>query len=388
MNAARARIDSATTRQIADLKAGRTTFRRELSLSPVFFFEETWDRQGLARLIMAAQAAFEAATGHKLPHNTANWGSWVGEAWGKNHPLRRSEWDPVAEAAKFAGFLRSAPDFPVLTRAIIRTTSSRGIHSPHTTTNWVKVAQRFSPGAAERFLRAVRARASQILGELGEPSWGALGLCLEEGPRRVGKAAVWVAAMTLTGFVPTGYAKARLALAKVARPVGSVQFEEDGVVSWGPAEPIWEMKGDLVYRRAWFVTDPRRVVSGFVVVSEHGSFHIEEPQLCYWDSSRLKWSYPDRPEKLAWLKARRAFRVRADLLKETDLPDLCRVSILVTRDDSFAAGNCREGTERFLEARGWKSRWAVPAHWLVVSGNPLAVNAARQAAYRVRALLE
>jgi len=75
-----------------------------------------------------------------------------------------------------------------------------------------------------------------------------------------------------------------------------------------------------------------------------------------------------------------AWRKQRELLaaQGVDLPR--GVSVLVTRADSYSAGNCQMGTEAFVQEHHLKGRWVVSADWLVKSGDYRALNAVKVAA--------
>jgi hypothetical protein len=414
-----------------EVLSGRQNWRSFVSLGKAPApLGETWDRQGISMLIKDAMASFTARTGHQLPWNLDNQGSWRPFAWGRKHlrpegrlipqPTPRNAalevafmeargltglWepvvvmipptsyqdvpDPVEEAARLAGFIRHAADFPTLTRLIKKTTSARGVGSPRTTMDVASVARRWTPGAAERQLRKVMARANEILSPMGlSVSWQALGWVLEAGPKPVGKAALVAASATLRGgsYGACTYKDARNWMADNCRTIHSVEATEDGITSFGPAEPALEKGGFRVWKQTWNATKPSRREAGWLVTSpSNESYHALTPRnLTRYCQTLQAWVEVD-PARAALEEAIRAFKQRRKAESEAGLPR--NVTVLVTREDSWESGNCRPGTARFAADRGWDKRWYVPAEWLVRSGNRLAANAAKTAARKVRAIM-
>lgn len=427
-NAATVANNSRITNEIL---SGRQNWRAFVSLgkapAPV---GETWDRQGISMLIKDAMTSFKDRTGHELPWNLNNQGSWLPYAWGRKHlrpepkvvlnpkvqnqalALALSEslgmvppastvehqeeirvfqpsTDPVEEAARLAGFIRHAADFPTLVRLIKRTTSVRGVGSPYTTMDIASVARRWTPGAAERQLRKVMARANEILVSMGlRVSWQALGWVLESGPKPVGKAALVAASATLRGgsYGACTYKDARSWMADNCRTIHSVESCEDGIESFGPAEPTMEKGGFRVWKQTWNSTKPFRREAGWLVTSpSNESYHALTPRKVERYCATLQaWVEVD-PARAALEEAIRAFKQRRKAESEAGLPR--NVTVLVTREDSWESGNCRPGTARFASDRGWDRRWYVPAEWLIRTGDRLAANAAKVAARKVRAMM-
>ena len=429
-NITNAAINTTNANIANEILVGRQNWRSFVSLgrepAPV---GETWDRQGISMLVKDAMASFKDRTGHELPWNLDNQGSWRPFAWNRKHlrpepkvirnpkvqnqtlALALSEAvgvvppampehleegrvfspasDPVEEAARLSGFIRHAADFPILARLIKRTTSVRGVGSPYTTMDVASVARRWTPGAAERQLRKVMTRANGILAPMGlRVSWQALGWVLEAGPKPVGKAALVAASATLRGgsYGACTYKDARAWMADNCRTVDSIESCEDGIPSFGPAEPVLEKGGFRVWKQTWDATKPFRREAGWLVTSpSNESYHSLSPRKVERYCVTLQaWVEVD-PARAALEEAIRAFKQRRKAEHEAGLPR--NVTVLVTREDSWAAGNCRPGTARFASDRGWDGRWYVPAEWLVRTGDRLAANAVKTAARKVRAMM-
>ena len=416
---------------VTEVMTGRQNWRSFVSLGrEPALVGETWDRQGIFMLIKDAMASFKDRTGHELPWNLDNQGSWLPYAWGRKHlrpepkvirnpkiqnqalalalsdavgmapPSHMPEHpeeirvfspstDPVEEAARLAGFIRHAADFPTLVRLIKKTTSVRGVGSPYTTMDVAALARRWTPGAAERQLRKVMVRANEILAPMGlRVSWQALGWVLEAGPKPVGKAALVAASATLRGgsYGACTYKDARAWMVDNCRTIDSIESCEDGIESFGPAEPALEKGGFRVWKQTWNATKPFHREAGWLVTSpSNESYHALTPRKAERYCATLQaWVEVD-PARAALEEAIRAFKQRRKAESEAGLPR--GVTVLVTREDSWESGNCRPGTARFAADRGWDGRWYVPAEWLIRTGDRLATNAVKVAARKVRAMM-
>ena len=357
-------------RFVTDYKVGRRSWRHDAAPARVAS-GYTYTREGIERLVDSAIAEFTAETGIRLPYNASNWGPWVNaphHGW-RDRPLTGE--DPVETAARFAGFLKAAPAFKTVLRALSKSTSQRGIHSPRTSANWVAIATRWSPGAAERQLRAVMARANQILSPFGRRvSWAALATTLERGPKPTGKAALVAAQLTLGGF-SASYKDAREWMVEHSRTVKDRPAVFDALRSWG--HPVRTRMGIQIRKEVWDVRHQRR--SGYLVISPLGEdCHIEQREL----SRAAMWSDIMRHAASTW-------RRRAQFSQDLELPK--GVSILVSRRDSYEAGNCHPGTDAWIRERGWADRWYVPAHWVMRHPSPRALAAVKAAVRAVRAHL-
>jgi hypothetical protein len=150
-----------------------------------------------------------------------------------------------------------------------------------------------------------------------------------------------------------------------------------------------EKGGFKVLQQVWEVSQPRRRVTGYVVLSPRGeSYHIEDYNnwrfARVWSNAKGDWIQVP-VAKRALKEAIKAFEQRRLAAKEAGLPN--NVTVLVYRQDSYEAGNCRPGTEDFLRRQGWENRRYVPAQWLLESHNALARNAALIAACKVKDLM-
>lgn len=158
----------------------------------------SWNRYGMQKLVGTAIKYFELYTGVNLPWNLASWGPYRGYSL---HPKKREyeNKEVFNQAARFGGWIMAAAHIPGLVTFIAKTTSQRGVNSPHTYLDLWRAAERFpSPHRFYRRLCAVRRRANQILHPYGvNVSNHALAIALQFGPNRTGKAARKAAADTL-----------------------------------------------------------------------------------------------------------------------------------------------------------------------------------------------
>lgn len=365
-----------------EYRTGRRSWR--IDAAPARDTRPSWDRAGVEALVDAARVDFTTRTGVRLPGNLSVHGPWV------THPgigaIRETDADPrrphecplgtaakmVGTAARAAGWLRAAADSRFLTRVLGATLSDRGINSPSTLIAPYTLFGRYTPGAAERRGRAIRARAAEILAPMGlSPSWAGVGVALAGGPKVVGKAAFIVAAVTLGHTGNPTYRAARAFLATVCRTGGSREDATDGVSAWTVGEPE-TLHGVTVQRVANRLHGRKGVRAArqtmFLVAGPGGrTYHAP----AWWQCGPRA---AVRAALEAWDRQRqveRAARARDERLG--------RVSVLVTFADSLSAGNCYPGTAEFQRRHGWDSRWYVPAQWLYATGDGAAVRAANHA---------
>jgi hypothetical protein len=159
----------------------------------------SWCRYGLEALMTNAEAAFTAATGIEVPWNHSTHGPWL--SW-PNHGHFTKDRDLMVEtAAKAAGFLKAIAAAPAqfrLVRRLLSTGFGSGMRSPYTRVDVYTLSQRFSPGRLDRWLGNVVRRADKILAAYGlRVSWRSLATVAMNGDRRIGKAAVRAAALTI-----------------------------------------------------------------------------------------------------------------------------------------------------------------------------------------------
>lgn len=438
-------LSSIATTITTEVKSGRRGWREYLTLwGEPHSLRETWNRKGIEMLIHRGMEAFEALTSHRLPWNLEKVGGWRDLSY-RNHPrsgcrvvtpatppnfaiklamgqggiseqtatpiIVGESSDYVTQAARLSGFLREAGNFPALTRLIIRTTSVRGIGSPRTNLNLLEVALRWSPGAAERQTRKITARANEILAPMGmKVSYKGVAAALQSGPKAVGKAALYAAAVSLSGNPSfEGYKQARAWMARNCRNVSSVRVEADGIVSFGPGEPELTKMGYTVTHQTWEDVKPRRRVEGFLVCSPTGeTYHaLRGWSETLWSGYKFvtqsfatrafreglrafsRRAHADREAARQETARQEALRVREQTMqyrmKGLALPGHRPCSVLVTRQDSLVAGNCIPGTDAYIRAKGLSSSWYARGDKLLADGG-LAARAAIAVYLRVEAM--
>lgn len=399
MSYAASRISSALIRDkleglqirglVQEYMVGRRSWRTDLKAAPLEC-TRSWDRAGVEALMTGAIQEFEGQTGVKLPYNLRTDGPWC--QWPGHGKIRETD-DPeswwecpmgttekiVGEAARYAGWIRAVSKDPIVVELIRRCTSPNGVGFPATTLQLGELHKQYSPGKLSRQLRAIRTRANAILSPYGlRVSWRALGTVLEKGPRRVGKAAICAAALTL-GFTEgkrVEYSKTREYLVGRSRSALTKIDTTDGVraiVDWRKSQVI---HGVTVTPIVILDAEKPQIRPRAYLVRGFGrSYHVTAWTLpCY--RCRMRCAAVEAVH--AWTaqrKLERAARLRDARLK-------C-VSVLVQRDDSRRAGNCNVGTYEFTEKLSWSRRWYVPAEWLYATGAVKAENAALAAEHAV-----
>lgn len=343
--------------------------------------------KGLAALVNSAAAEMNEQ-GVALPWNIDGMTST-----GYNHELgdRKGRRIFAAEAdaligryARFGGWLRAiARDCDATRRMIKRTQSHRGQGSPATKFDLWEMAARWpSPGKLERQVRAVRDRANAILrGYAGTPRVSHKGVALSlMAHRDVGKAAVIAVAITL-GLEANSYRVARESL--IAFHEHPVVREDDGVHVRASVYPIYGEETEaglnevfpVYYRQEGQVGYYKR---GLIVVRGDRTFHVEG-SAWRWrndcanavEQARKAWLDQDylreeaeraRLAAEAQAKAQEAHRAELVSFLDGSMTGACP---LITREDSYQAGNCRPGTEEWVLRRGWRTREFIPGIALI-----------------------
>ncbi len=351
--------------------------------------EPTWDRNGLEMIAEEAIRFFQYETGVNLPYNLSVHGPYVSFPHKKKQREGRDEM--VSEVARFCGWIRTAVQFPMLVKLVKKTTSSNGVNSPYTTTDlWAVTRHWQSPGAASRFLGKVRWRANQILRPYGlSVSWKALGEILEkDSHHRVGKAAHKAAGETVRQFlsypvrVDWEGTSAREVLIRArglqdfivvpkavqgwaAERVGAGEFSclREAVAS---ADQLVPDETDGVRLLLDPETEETKLgISTTAGWLENGDFHwliragertFHAPN--YWGGRKVAV----KNAITAWHQRARLERKEEKLLQKLHPENSC---LLVYVQDSYAAGNCRPGTESFASSHGFARRPFVGAHELI-----------------------
>jgi hypothetical protein len=369
-------------------------------------YGETWTREGLELLAESAIADFERAIGKEgwkspLPWNLAK-GPWLhmprtlgGRVAYHERKFEEGEREYVHRAARFAGWLRGAAEFPRLVRAIEHVVSPKGQNSPYTHIDlWALALATRSPGRADRQFAAVRAAANQHLTAYGlRVRWGAVAQAMVKHPTRVNRPALKAAAETInaqieylcgqpfTGRYVDVLKKARglaealkspaahlawaververceFASLREAMPAAAERLvfdTTDGVEMW--TDPETKIRRHGITATLGFVPDVRgRVETRYLVRGSGRTFH-----------TRYSWG----GAKGAIQEAIRAWKEQRRLeKKEADLVGFLRGDggfvPIFRMDDSTSAGNCWQGTESWVRGQGWGARKWIPGHWLI-----------------------
>lgn len=280
--------------------------------------------------------------------------------YGKELVSQYGAYQLLHQYRRICGWFRVATRLPAVAKVITKTQSARGVNSPYTTLALRQLWGKYpSPHELERKLWLVRRRAEAIFTAYEgyeNPSWVSVALGLLAQPRSVGKAAIMAVAGTISGNIFNRYREAREWL--IDFHLCKVEDISDGVEARREAEPRLHKLGVAVYRIAMPVRSKngRQVGVRFewLVRSESGrTYHHEyggaDDAFC--------------AAVTAWKKQDTINREEADLVgflrgKEGYCP-------LIVRQYSYAAGNCRAGTESWLRRNGWGGRTFIPGHWLI-----------------------
>lgn len=356
----------------------------------------TWDRPGLHNIAEKAIADFEEKTEVQLPYNLATHGPYVWASWNRRFPLNEEGKAIVEQTARFCGWIRAATNFPILVRLFERTTSTRGVNSPHTVVDiWEFVKRHPSPGRTARRLAQIKRRANQILEAYGlQVSWEALGNV--RGLGNIGKAARKAAGYTVRTFLfrKIAYLSAEKDSQVLIMARG---LKELKALNHNCALQCWAVDrvnaGEFgCFREALensyrltedhtdgvhLLLDPDRTeiyhgiksVRGWdregraqlFLTTGHRSFHS-----LYWFDLKMA-----RKEAIsAWKKQRKIEEVNREFLK-TLLPT--DRSFLVFINDSLDAGNCRPGTENWMRQNGLAGKLFVGVPALIKHINDIRV---------------
>ncbi|MFZ2619828.1 MAG: hypothetical protein WAX89_03050 [Alphaproteobacteria bacterium] len=349
---------------------------------------------GVESLVNKAKERFIAAHGGVLPWNLdlRSGGDFGGTGLnygpgnlGRNgRRMSKAEADEVlGQWAKFAGWLNAITDKHDATARMVVKVQGGGQGAKATHVNLWELHRRWpAPGKLEKMVRAVRNRGTAILSAYtGTPRVSnkgiALGLMAE---RTVGKAAVVAVAVTL-GLASSGerfrYREARQALIDLHLNFPIVRTD-DGITSRIGREPVLVDEGVAVYA-AKFGREGRISLnrSGFLVVAGNRSYHVQEEryQTLYpaqtAAQAREAWARQDRyaAQEAAYQQSvAEAARVDAERRQQlVEFLDGTQFGAcpLITREDSYTAGNCRPGTEEWVLGQGWRGREYIPGVWLI-----------------------
>lgn len=336
-----------------------------------------------------------------------NWGPFGGYQGRVEDPER------VKRAQAEVGWVRAAADlaerWPTAKFLLVKfftrgINAGGGANSPYSCLTDIPVG-RWAPGTLVRRMRAIRRKARVLMATsvtIKEPSWASVAVAAA-GPLSVAKAAVSAWAMTLraprlereqvyraSDWLYRGersWLTEHLCSAPkrttfrdwsrgVEAGVGSAVETVEGVRAIH--RPATVRHGVAMQRTVLLQESRRGKPSGRTVgylVSIGGfQYHADE----WRESGAVKAAIE------AFRRAQDARTVGAEVLPKAARKAFLagEFEILVTRQDSYAAGNCSPGTEAFIASKGWRDRWCAPASVLLASGNPRAVAAAQVALRR------
>lgn len=329
---------------------------------------------GLGMLAGAGMDVFEERHGQCMPGNMIfSEGAWTGHsnlmigsspfrAAGRGRFVSPEGADQLLrEYGRIRGWLIAAADLSGVARVIKKTQTTRGVNSPYTKLYLPQMWEKYpSPGHLERKLWKVRRRAEAILSAFEgdyDPSWNDVAHATLK-TRQVGKAAIIVVAETLAGGKHRdrfrNYAAARDFLASIRTAAFPVADNSDGVAARRETEPRLRKLNISVYR--------------IRVARKYGRFSLK--WLVRTDAGRTFHFGSDGPEEalhraiLAWKRQNELAAENADIVGflRGDELGFCP---LITREDSYEAGNCRVGTESWARQQGWGDREFVPGVWLI-----------------------
>jgi hypothetical protein len=359
-------------------------------------YRDTWSREGLEALVKSAMIDFHCKScASPLPWNLFKILDGPYTLNGRTAFYERLEGDDrVAEAARFAGWLKGAAEFPRLVNAIRHIVSGRGVNSSYTYVSlWTFAKATRSPGRADRQFAAVRTAANTHLAAYGlRVQWGEVARAVIKHPTRVNRAALKAAAATINNHVEylvgqtfsgryidvlkkaRGLARAlkappahlawsvehvercEFAFLRDALPSASDRLifdRTDGVELWLDPETVIRRHG-VTTTQGWSASSNRAEIR-YLVRGSGRTFHTNHS---YGGATRAI------EEALgAWREQRRLETTEADLVGFLR-GDLGFVPI-VHRNDSIRAGNCLPGTESWVRSHGWGSRQWIPGHYLI-----------------------
>jgi hypothetical protein len=332
---------------------------------------------GLAELTNSAKAEWRKV-GIDLPWNLDGLTS---SGFSNEIERRKGRWYAEWEAseiigrhARFAGWLRTAVNLPVLRRLIEKTQSVNGVGSPHTHVDlWALSARWPSPGRLERVVKSVRRRGNAILmAYAGQPRVSYKGIALAlMSERTAGKAAVVAVAVTLglcDRYETPTYRRARQVLIDLHINYPIVRTD-DGVTTRTGRVPTL-IQGDVAVYAAKF-TRPDRVSlhhQGWLVIAGDRSYHVNGDYGVGAGEALARalhaWARQDEERARLDVYAKTATELITELTGFLD-GTLLGVCPLIRRQDSYRAGNCSLGTEEWVARRGWRRKTFVPGVALI-----------------------
>ncbi|QQS15335.1 MAG: hypothetical protein IPK84_03120 [Candidatus Moraniibacteriota bacterium] len=284
-----------------------------------------------------------------------------------------------------------------------------GVNSPYSCLAQIPAGVH-SPGALVRRMMKIRAKAWVLMSTSVDglqPSWAAVAVAAA-GKLPVNKAAITVWAMTLKsprleGSIVSELRHYRAARNWLSRNLCSAPSRSENFAAWIRGEIQEGSRVETVEGVRAIARPERRVRHGISVqecveiqTSQDGnpagrdsSLLVRIGGFAYHQSTswwRSDYDDPKRQESKVIKRAFEALRRHREALRVEGVSEEIqkmissgKLEILVTREHSYSAGNCRQGTESFARQHGYVGRLYAPATALLNSGNSRAVAAARVA---------
>lgn len=263
-----------------------------------------------------------------------------------------------------------------------------------------------SPGALVRRMQKIRAKARILMSTSVDglqPSWAAVSVAAA-GKLPINKAAVTVWAMMLRcprleGSIVSELRHYRAARNWLSRNLCSAPTRCENFAGWTRDEIQDGSRIETVEGVRAIARQEKRVRHGITVqecieiqTSQDGnpagrgsSLLVRIGGFSYHQST--SWWLGDDPKRQeneaikrafeALRRHREALRVEGLSQELQDMLSSGKLEILVTREHSYSAGNCRQGTEAFVRKQGYAGRMYAPATSLLTSGNYRAIAAAK-----------
>lgn len=326
---------------------------------------------GLMALSDKGIKAFQVTHPGVLPWNLYKAGPAGQGYYDHNIECKSEVRNELVEAhARFGGWMRAAAGLPLLAKAIKNSVSPKGEHSRSTHVSLWKLAEKYpSPHKLQRLIGAVQNRAIGILRAYdGRGCTLRSALIALEINGNVGKAALIAAHRSLTGSCARSYREARKSLIELHFSEETVDTR-DGVTVHRNATPALRKMGIEVYSTVQKSKGGWK--RGWLVLRGEQSFHIFEGRYGFLASEWVDGTYrnmktPQGPIHVAlaaWKRANEAVMMSREKFKNLLLEN---VTVLVTRQDSYLAGNCEPGTDEWIKSTGiGDGRWCVPVSALL-----------------------
>lgn len=364
---------------------------------------DTWSRYGLEKLVCQGIELFHMKISDKkvtLPHNLDIHGPWVQYPKNKKR-IKENCQEFVTYAARFSGWLSTIAEMPGITKLISRTVSANGVYSPYTVLDLYKLFEKFpSPHECERKYWKVLKRSKEILQNYGiSPSYNAIAIAMTSGKKATGKMALRVAEETVKYLTQKMFGEG-LSLIQ-ARGLKEALTKETHIrfwagnqlrnSRWNKRKNCWEnitprfasLREAIAYHQSTPLM--KDDTDGVVTYIESDNFAIihkvkiwegfcpngQKMYVCKQINTGRSYHsiYGENPKDIA-KRCISAWRTQAELFKKNvNLVDFLNGNLgycpLIYRNDSYNAGNCRPGTESWIESLNWGQKNYVPGIWLI-----------------------